>query len=188
MTSQGEIDFQRCVIELTLSENWSQHKRKIRTFLASLTHCLSDWLEMFWCRNSMIGRSCTLFLFTGVTKVCLHFALCIYSASRFPATCSFLTFTKYPPPPPCSPAHQPTYFPPWPLALQPAAHLPLLLLHWDCVPYMSKPVLTGVWCQLICCSVDRPMAPPNCTRARVCVHICLYMHLRTWGVREEVGG
>lgn len=128
---------------------------------------------MVWCRNSLIRCSCTLFLIAGVTKVCLRFVFSIYSARGFSCYLLLFTFTESPSPPPYSPAHQPTYFPPWPLALQPTAHLPLLL-QWDCVPYMSKPVLTGVWCQLICCSVDRPMAPPNCTRTCVCSYLLVH--------------
>ncbi len=50
----------------------------------------------------------------------------------------------------------------------------ILLSQWDCVPYMSKPVLAGVWCQLICCSVDRRMAAQHSLRLHVCAYVCMY--------------
>lgn len=75
-----------------------------------------------------------------------------------------------------------TYFPP-PMSSSPLLFSSLPFSHWDCVPYMSKPVLTGVWCQLICCGVDRRMAALNGMHVCVCVSlyvfscVCLYVHL-----------
>lgn len=60
----------------------------------------------------------------------------------------------------------------------------LLSSHWDYVPYMSKPVLTGVWCQLICSCVDRWMAAQHSICVCVCLcmrfHVCTCMSIQVW--------
>lgn len=61
------------------------------------------------------------------------------------------------------------------LCSTPMSSSPLFWAHWDCVLYMSKPVLTGVWCQLICGGVDRWMAALLSMCASVCwmyFHVC----------------